>query len=256
MRYDRASQLAGRWAEEGRRVQTIDDQERFERARDEARRCGLGLEPTAEGLALEADGMRLVPDFRDMLPRLARGRLGRELLVRAAKVKGVENPLVVDATAGLGQDALLLAAAGFRVKLFERNEVIAALLADALRRASADAGLADVVARMELSGSDSVEGLRTLAEHADVVYLDPMFPERRKSAAVKKKFQLLHHLERPCDDAEELLHAAMEARPRKVVVKRPAKGPFLAGVEPSYSIKGKAVRYDVIALASLGRQLP
>ena len=101
--------------------------------------------------------------------------------------------------------------------------------------------------RMELTAV--IEGLRALCAPPDAVYLDPMFPARQKSAAVKKKFQLLHRLERPCDDAEELLRAALDAHPRKVVVKRPPKGPCLAGVKPSYSIAGKAVRYDVIALA-------
>ena len=81
-----------------------------------------------------------------------------------------------------------------------------------------------------------------------MVLLDPMFPARTKSAQVKKKFQLLHHLESPCEDEAELLDAALAARPRKVVIKRPPKGPYLAGKKPSYSLTGKAVRYDVIAL--------
>ena len=99
---------------------------------------------------------------------------------------------------------------------------------------------------MTLVEGDSVAGLRELSVPPDVVFLDPMFPERTKSAAVKKKFQLLHHLERPCEDEEGLLAAALSARPRKVVVKRPPKGPWLAGVKPSHSLAGKAVRYDVI----------
>ena len=199
-------------------------------------------------LALAGGGMELALDFADDLPRLRRGAVERELLVRAARVRGVDHPLAVDATAGLGQDALLLAAAGFRVMLFERNPVMAALLRDALERAAEHPALADIVARMTLSEGDGIAGLAALPEQPDVVYLDPMFPARRKSAAVKKKFQLLHHLERPCEDADDLLRAALAARPRKVVVKRPVKGPHLADVKPSYSISGKAVRYDVIAL--------
>ena len=69
---------------------------------------------------------------------------------------------------------------------------------------------------------------------------------------MKKKFQLLHRLERPCDDEDALLRAAVAAGPRKVVVKRPVKGPFLAGVKPSYSLAGKAVRYDCIVPAQGG----
>ena len=212
----------------------------------EATDAGVQLQRDAEGLALVGDGMTLRADFTRLLPRLRPDRLGRELLVRAARVRGVEGPTAIDATAGLGEDSLLLAAAGFRVTMFEKDPVIAALLRDALERAAATAELAGVVARMELVEGDSVAGLRVLGFSPDVVFLDPMFPERTKSAAVKKKFQLLHHLERPCDNEDELLAAALAVRPRKVVIKRPPKGPCLAGTKPSHSIAGKAVRYDVI----------
>ena len=156
-------------------------------------------------MALVGDGMELRGDFSRMLPRLRQGRLQQELLVKAARITGVEAPTAVDCTAGLGEDSLLLAAAGFTVTLFERDQTIAALLADALIRAAAD-----------------------------------------KSAAVKKKFQLLHRLERPCEEEEALVAAALAAHPRKVVIKRPAKGGLLAGMKPSYSVGGKAVRYDVL----------
>ena len=76
-----------------------------------------------------------------------------------------------------------------------------------------------------------------------------MFPARTKSALVKKKFQLLQQLERPCNDEEELLQAALAAKPRKVVIKRPAKGPYLGGVKPDYSLSGKSVRYDCLVIA-------
>ena len=207
---------------------------------------GLELRRDGKGLALVGDGMVLRADFMRLLPRLRPDRLGRELLVRAARVRGVEAPTAVDATAGLGEDSLLLAAAGFAVTMFEKDPVIAALLHDALERAASDPQLARVAARMTLVEGDSVAGLRELGFSPDVVFLDPMFPERTKSAAVKKKFQLLHHLERPCDNEGEMLDAALAACPRKVVIKRPPKGPWLAGAKPSHSIAGKAVRYDVI----------
>lgn len=208
--------------------------------------AGLELRRDAEGLALVGDGMVLRADLMRLLPRLRADRLGRELLVRAARVRGSAAPTVVDATAGLGEDALLLAAAGFTVTMFERDPVIAALLRDALDRAADKPQLKDIVERMTLVEGDSVSGLGALGFSPDVVFLDPMFPERTKSAAVKKKFQLLHHLELPCEDEEGLLDAALAVRPRKVVIKRPAKGPWLAGVKPSHSLAGKAVRYDVI----------
>ena len=219
---------------------------------------GLELCETEDGLTLAGDGMTLRADFVDMLPRLKQGRLQQELLVRAAKVKGVESPIAIDATAGFGQDSLLLAAAGFRVRLFERNPIIAAMLRDALRRAADTPELAGIVERMEFVEGNSVAALEKLASEElppsgdgeqcrpDVIYLDPMFPARTKSAAVKKKFQLLHHLEQPCEDPDAMLRAAQSAHPRKIVIKRPPKGPYLADVKPSYSLAGKAVRYDVV----------
>lgn len=178
-------------------------------------------------------------------------------------------PIAIDVTAGLGQDSFLLAAAGFTVYMFEQDPIIAALLEDALDRAKSDPALANIIERMHLFTEDSISALQRLGTSLsrdkqtpqtsdsqpylsvkpDVIYLDPMFPERTKSAAVKKKFQLLHHLEHPCENEEELLSAAMNIRPRKIVVKRMAKGPFLAGKKPSYSIKGKSIRYDCYVYA-------
>ena len=207
---------------------------------------GLELRRDADGLALVGDGMVLRADLSTLLPRLRQDRLGGELLVKAARVRGVDVPVAVDATAGLGEDSLLLAATGFRVIMFEKDSVIAALLRDSLERAAAVSELEPVVGRMELVEGDSVAGLRALGFAPDVVFLDPMFPGRTKSAAVKKKFQLLHRLERPCENERELLDAALAAGPRKIVIKRPPKGPWLAGAKPSHQLSGKAVRYDVI----------
>jgi len=202
----------------------------------------------ADGLYLESGGMRLRADFSHLLPRLSPHALNRELLVRAARMRDVEHPHAVDATAGLGDDALLLAAAGFTVTLFERNPTIAALLADALERAARTGELADVVGRMRLIEGDSVRGMAQLDERPHVVLLDPMFPERRKGAASRKKAQLLQGLEVPCEDEAALLGAAIDAGPRKVVVKRPLKGPRLAGMRPSYVLRGTTIRYDCLVL--------
>ena len=203
-----------------------------------------------EGLTLEGGGLTLRADFEAMLPRLKRDRLNRELRVRAARIRQPLNgtPTAVDATAGLGEDALLLAAAGFAVRLFERDPVIAALLADALERAARNPELAGAVARMTLTEGDCIPYLEQLTEFPDVVLLDPMFPERKKSGLVKKKFQLLHGLEAPAADEEALLMAARRARPQKIIIKRPLKGPYLAGVRPTSSLSGRAIRYDCLAL--------
>lgn len=236
------------------------------RAQELAERLGVAVAPAGataatggmrllvgeKGLSLEGDGMSLAADLSRMVPRLRPGNLGRELVVRAARIRGATGPLTaVDATAGMGEDSLLLAAAGFSVTLFERDPVICALLGDALVRATANPALAEAVSRMELRGEDSVPALPALGFKPDVVLLDPMFPERRKSASVKKKAQLLQRLERPAQDEAAMLDAAIKARPRKVVIKRPLKGTFLAGAKPAYQIAGKAVRYDVLVPAQL-----
>ena len=120
--------------------------------------------------------------------------------VKASRIKGMNAAdgqlRAVDATAGFGEDSLLLAAAGYNVELYEYDPVIAALLRDALRRAAKSSydALRDAVSRMDLREGDSVSAMRAMAgsnEPPDIVLLDPMFPERRKSALVKKKFQLL-----------------------------------------------------------------
>ena len=205
----------------------------------------LRLDPS--GLTLISGGRSFIGDFTRMLPRLKAGTLQRELLVRAARIKDASRPLTaVDATAGMGEDSLLLAAAGFDVQLFEYNPVIAALLADTLRRARDIPELADIVCRMHLTECDSLEALTLLKEPPDVILLDPMFPARHKSSLVKKKPQVLQSLETPCADEAALLQAAIDAGPRKVIIKRPIKGGILAGIRPGYSIKGKTVRYDCI----------
>ncbi|WP_303727134.1 class I SAM-dependent methyltransferase [Denitrobacterium detoxificans] len=202
------------------------------------------------GMALVSDGMTMRVDLGHLARRLHPSKVHRELLVRAAKLKGVADPVALDATAGLGEDAMLLAAAGFTVYAYEANPIIAALLADTIARAAKDPACAQAAERLHVIEGDSIQALAEGRHAPDVVYLDPMFPERTKSAAVKKKFQLLHHLERPCENQDELLQAALAAHPRKVVIKRPVKGPYLAERKPSYSLSGKAVRYDCIALPS------
>ena len=97
---------------------------------------------------------------------------------------------------------------------------------------------------MQVFYGDSVQGMSGLETPPDVILLDPMFPARQKSALVKKKLQTIQKLELPCLDEEELIFAAMGARPKKLIVKRPPKGPWLAGIKPDHSIEGKAVRYD------------
>ena len=210
------------------------------------------LQRSSEGLILTDGNLRLMADFTPMVSRLKQGTIGTELLVRAARLKKTPDgvaPTLIDATAGLGEDSILLAAAGFSVKMYEQNPTIAALLQDALERAADVPELSEITARMVLINADSIKALRSLKEPPDVVYLDPMFPERKKSALIKKKFQLLQQLEMPCANEEELLAAAIAAHPHKIVIKRPARGPYLAGLKADYSISGRTIRYDCLVFA-------
>mgnify|MGYP004469705521 FL=1 len=202
-------------------------------------------------LTLTDGTLELSADLSESIRRLRPDNLNRELLVKAAKIKSSihERPIAIDATAGFGEDSLLLAAAGFEVHLYEYDTVIAALLADALRRAADEPKLQDAVSRMKLINTDSIKAMHKLSLTPDVVLLDPMFPAREKSALIKKKFQLLQKLEKPCSDETSLLEAAFAAKPHKIVIKRPIKGPFLADRKPDYSIKGKSVRYDCFVIA-------
>lgn len=208
---------------------------------------------TGAGLTLTDGALELTSDFARLLPRLHAGNLTGELVVRAARIKKAEMPLrVLDATAGLGEDSFLLAAAGYEVTLYEYDPIIGQLLADALERAVQDPRLADAATRMRFIAGDSIAAMREMArqeaaERPDIILLDPMFPARGKSGLVKKKFQLLQQLELPCANEAELLDAALSVRPRRIIIKRPAKGPWLAKRKPDYSIAGKGIRYDCLA---------
>lgn len=198
-----------------------------------------------KGLSLQDGELELMADLRRMLPRLKKSNLQNEMLIKSSRLKGVTGDItVLDATAGLGEDSIILAAAGYYVELYEYDPVIAALLKDAMQRAMKDSELSNIVSRMNLHEGNSIEAMRQLSEAPDIILLDPMFPERQKSASVKKKFQLLQQLESPCTDEGELLAAAMDLKPRKLIIKRPLKGQYLAGIKPEYSYKGKAIRYD------------
>jgi 16S rRNA (guanine1516-N2)-methyltransferase len=201
----------------------------------------------AKGVSLTGYGLTYQGDFEGMLHRVSDGRLAHEMLVRAAKT--TETDLKgIDATAGMGEDAFLLAAYGYDMTLYEQNPVVAVLLKDALRRAKKHPQLKEIAGRMKLVEGNSVEELKTRVDAVDLIYLDPMFPGRQKSGLINKKLQLIQKLEPPCSDEVELFEAAIQAKPSKIIVKRPLKSPFLAGKNPTYELKGKAIRYDCYAV--------
>ena len=169
-----------------------------------------------------------------------------QMIAKAVGIQAGVRPLVLDATAGLGRDAFVLAELGCSVTLIERQALIAALLEDGLLRAQADPEVAPIVARMCLLCGNAIDLMTAWAsEPPQVIYLDPMFPHRDKSAQVKKEMRLFRPLAGNDDDAPALLAAALKLATHRVVVKRPRKAPAIAGEQPGYVLEGKSSRFDI-----------
>lgn len=209
---------------------------------------GLNVIFDSKGVSLSGYNLTYQGDFNSMLRRVTEGRLLHEMLVKATKTD-IEYPKAIDATAGMGEDAFLIAANGYDVTLHEQNPVIALLLKDAIRRAKKQPVLKEIVDRMHVVEGDSVAILSNRLDPVDLIYLDPMFPGRQKSGLIGKKLQLIQKMEEPCSEESELFDAAIKAGPSKIIVKRPLKAPFLAGRKPNYSLDGKAIRYDCYTFA-------
>lgn len=175
-----------------------------------------------------------------------------QMIAKAIGIQPGVRPSVLDATAGLGRDAFVLACLGCQVQMIERNPIVAALLSDGLRRARLGSEVVGIVQRMPLLVGDAIELMAAWTdEPPQVIHLDPMFPSREKSALVKKEMRLFKPLVGADDDASELLAAALALASHRVVVKRPRKAPAIAGATPTYSLDGKSSRYDIYAKKSL-----
>ncbi len=193
-------------------------------------------------------------DFLDGAAAWRRAHSGKQDLLARAVGLGKsrrEPPLVLDAAAGLGRDAAALCWLGCRVIALEHNFIVYKLLEDGVFRAfEADGDAAqDIRDRLVLGRADAADYMAALAPEArpDVVYLDPMFPERRKSAAVKKEMQYLQALLGEDEgDAAALFTAALKTARVRVVVKRPLHAPEIASSpRPTNRLEGKAIRFDI-----------
>lgn len=171
-----------------------------------------------------------------------------EAVARAVGVKGDYLPTVVDATAGLGRDAFVLASVGCHVTMFERHPVVAALLDDGLRRAYQDREIGHwIQARLTLIHASSIEALGQVDSRPDVVYLDPMFPHKQKSALVKKEMRVFQSLVGADTDADSLLAPAIALAKKRVVVKRPDYAPPLGNRATNNAVVTKGHRFDLYA---------
>ncbi len=227
---------------------------------DSERRFAFLLENEGLQLVDLSSGTCIMVDFchgKANHRRIYGGGTG-QMIAKAVGIKGALRPKVLDATAGLGQDSFVLASLGCEVTMLERSRIVQNLLQDGLFRAreesESDRELAEVVSRMDLIKGDAKDYLLSMSSsdkkqddtaRPHVVYLDPMFPERRKSAQVKKEMQSFHQIVGSDMDADELLAPARELALARVVVKRPKIAPFLADCEPDHQIVGKSSRYDL-----------
>lgn len=182
-------------------------------------------------------------DFR----RVSLRGVAKLALVRACGGRG----RIVDATAGLGGDAWLLAAAGSDVCAIERSPIVLRVLTDGLQRARHDAKMSVVAARVELQGGNAIELLSKLPGEWSAIYLDPMYPPKHGSALAQKSIRLVRAVVGDDADADALLLAAAATRTKRIVVKRPHGAPSLL-CPPDAQIESKLVRYDIYAGAGRG----
>lgn len=213
---------------------------------------------TEKGLVLRVSAE---PSWSDILVDFASSALqyrkqhggGRnESVAKAIGIKGKDSLNVLDCTAGMGTDSFVMASVGANVTMLERSPIIAALLENGLLRANQQG--VSVAANMQLLESDAIEYLQansSQSSHTHVVYLDPMFPHKKKSALVKKEMRAFQLLVGPDQDSAALLTAAINFAPARIVVKRPATAPALEneqGIKPSMAISSKKHRFDVYIL--------
>lgn len=184
--------------------------------------------------------------------RQAQHRATSELLRKATGNQGGRQYSLLDATAGAGTDAVMLAALGFEVTALERHAVLALMLDEALARARTDAGAPESLSDLRFVHADAIAWMQSSTEPFDVIYLDPMFPDRTKSAQVKKPMQILQALHQDeTDDTDVLLDLALQNAKYRVVVKRPARAPFLADRKPTHQVKGSNIRFDIYGIRSM-----
>jgi len=238
------------------RVGLLNESSNFSRAQDLARDLNLQLVThlleydlllvlTDERLELREVGTKtgaVSVDFVEGKAAHRRNHRGAEGIARAVGVKSGRSPAVFDATAGLGRDAFVLASVGCEVTLCERNPVVWALLEDGLRRALEDPETASIAARMTLLRGNALEWIENL--RPEVVYLDPMYPLRVKSALPKKEMRLFHGLVGQDTDAAQVLETALKRGCARAVVKRPLHAEALLN-RVHTRLEGKNVRWDV-----------
>ena len=243
--------LQGKNAGEQRRAQSLAAQLQLPLLADRFERDALVLAFVEDRLELRDASMRpgcgVSITFGRADGRPVRiGSRRREPLARAIG----DGSTVLDATAGLGRDSWLLASLGYEVTAVERSPIVAALLANGLERARHSDELDQhAVGRIQIVQGDARQIIADDHHRFDAIYIDPMFPPKRKATALaRKSVRLLRELVGDDLDADSLLASARKSAARRVAVKRPDDAPPL-GERPAFVVPGKLVRYDVYVTA-------
>jgi 16S rRNA (guanine1516-N2)-methyltransferase len=179
-----------------------------------------------------------------------------QAIAKAIGLKSGITPTVLDTTAGLAGDAFVLASLGCPITLIESSSILFSLLENALERATLNDGFKQIAQQgfiiINCNANDYIFEQRTNNKTPpDVIYIDPMYPERKKSALVKKDMQILQRLHGEQDDASTLLDNALLFAKKRVVVKRPTHAKTLNEKKPNTCIKSKKTRYDIYTIEKM-----
>lgn len=181
--------------------------------------------------------LQLMLDFRSGNYRHRNEHIGKEPLLQAVKIKKKLPSSVLDTTPGVLKDSFMLAGRGVQVTAIERNPILYIMVKHALEQVEVPINYHFGDAKLLLS------------EHqADIIYLDPMYPPKKKAAQVKKDMQILHQIIGGDDDAAELLDCACQhakSHQSRVVVKRPNYAEPLGNKKPSHTSQTGTTRFDV-----------
>jgi 16S rRNA (guanine1516-N2)-methyltransferase len=188
-----------------------------------------------------------------MIYRIKHASINKEMVARVMGLKPKQKPFIIDATAGLGRDSMILSACGFQVTLIERSATLYTLLRQALLAGLNCPAIACYVQRLTLIHADSIQYLRELKQNQQplptIIYLDPMFPERHKSALVKKELRILQEWVGKDEDCDTLWQTALSCATKRVVVKRPKHAKSLGNKPPSFStLSGRSNRFDIYVI--------
>ncbi len=206
----------------------------------------LLLKLTPQRLELSAEKHMIYVDFLEpaLLYRCRHGGGRKQLIARATGLHK-KNLTICDISAGLGKDGFILAALGADITLIERSPVIGALLKDGWERAQKITWIAQLHWRCLVAESKQYLSNLTEEQRPQVIYFDPMFPQRQKSALVKIKMRVLRNIVGEDLDAAETLQFALNIAKERVVVKRPRLAEAIPGPKPSFSLEGQSSRFDV-----------